>query len=282
MILKLSNKKGVKLKTYKKYCNEDIEILPILKTKQITKNGSYIPSEGYIGFDKVQVNIKSLDNDIKGDGEYWVRFVDFRGNIISQLRANTGDFVSFPTPPQIEGYTFDGWVSNMPIEGNGITVNENNVYCGALYVTSDGKTRVHLNITDDDMRTLQFCYFQDTPNGVQVDFGDGSAIYVSDSEGAQMVEHTYSNIGEYVVTFNFLENVLGYLGTNTSSSGILGDITTSHLDYQKFITQIEYGRRIAFASPYSCAHAVNLEQVNLPSGVSVETGSFYGCNKLKC
>ncbi|MBR3863684.1 MAG: leucine-rich repeat domain-containing protein [Clostridia bacterium] len=282
MILKLSNKKGVKLKTYKKYCNEDIEILPILKTKQIIKNGEFIPPEGYIGFDRVKVNVSYQDDEIKGDGEYWVRFVDFKGNIISQLRANTGTFVPFPTPPEIEGYTFEGWTSNMPIENGGITVNENNVYCGALYVTSDGKTRVHLNITDEDMLTLQFCYFQDTANGVQVDFGDGSEPYTSSSVGAQTIEHTFFQVGEYIVTFDFSQNVLGYLGTNTSASGILGDINSSHLDYQKLITKIEYGRGIVFASAYSCAHAVNLEQVNIPSGVTVESNSFYGCSKLKC
>ncbi len=282
MILKLSNKNGIKLKTYKKYCNEDIEVLPILKTKQIISNGDYIPPDGCIGFDRVQVNVNSVDDDIKGEGAYWVRFVDFRGNIISQLRANTGDFVPFPTPPEIDGYAFDGWTSNMPIEGGGITVNENNVYCGALYVTSDGKTRVHLNITDENMLTLHFCYFQDSASGVEVDFGDGSSKQTSTTVGEQTIEHTFPSVGNYVVTFSFGENVLGYLGTNTSNCGILGEINNSHRDYQKFITKIEYGRGIAFASAYSCAHCVNLKQVNLPSGITVETHGFYNCNKLKC
>ena len=282
MILKLFNKKGIKLKTHKKYCNEDIEILPMLISKQVTKNGEYIAPDGDIGFDKVQVKVCDIDNEIKGDGEYWVRFVDFRGNIISQLRANSGDFVPLPTPPVIDGFTFEGWSSNMPIENGGITVDENNVYCGALYRTSDGKTRVHLNITDENMRTLQFCYFQDVASGVEIDFGDGSVKYTSDISGAQTVEHTFERVGKYVVTFNFGEGVLGYLGTNTQNQGILGDITNSHLDYQKYITKIEYGRGIAFASAYSCAHCVNLEQVNIPSGTTVEGYSFYNCSNLKC
>ena len=176
MIIKLDNKSGVKLKTYKKYCNEDIEIMPMLREKQVLKNGEYIPSSGYIGFDKVQVNTQYKDDEITGTGEYWVRFIDFKGNIISELRADSGTFVPFPTPPAIEGFTFDGWTSNMPIENGGITVNENNVYCGALYVTSDGKTRVHINITDENMLNLEFCYYQSVASGVEVDFGDGSAI----------------------------------------------------------------------------------------------------------
>ena len=63
MIIKLDNKSGVKLKTYKKYCNEDIEIMPMLREKQVLKNGEYIPPSGYIEYspELYQTQYKGLD-----------------------------------------------------------------------------------------------------------------------------------------------------------------------------------------------------------------------------
>ena len=282
MIVKLDNKSGVKLKTYKKYCNEDIEIMPILREKQVLRNGKYIAPSGCVGFDEIEINVDYIDEEIKGEGEFWVRFIDFKGNIIEQLRADTGTFVPFPTPPVIDGYTFSGWACNVPFEDGGIVVNDNNVYCGALYITSDEKTRIYLNITDENMLTFELCYYQNQAGGVEVDFGDGSQTTRQESVGAQVIEHTFPSVGRYVVTLDFNEGVLGFLGTNAASKGMLGSLNGSHLDYQKFITKVEIGRGVNFIGAYAFAHCVNLQQINLPDGVKVEESSFENCHSLEC
>lgn len=57
MIIKLTKKLGIVLKTKKKYCKEDITVTPVLQNTSITKNGVYRPNDSFAGFGEVIVNV---------------------------------------------------------------------------------------------------------------------------------------------------------------------------------------------------------------------------------
>lgn len=49
--------KPTRLLTGGKACPEDIDILPVMQTKEVTENGIVVPDSGYLGFSRVTVNV---------------------------------------------------------------------------------------------------------------------------------------------------------------------------------------------------------------------------------
>lgn len=49
--------KPTRLLTGGKACPEDIDIIPVMQTKEVTKNGIVVPDSGYIGLSRVTVNV---------------------------------------------------------------------------------------------------------------------------------------------------------------------------------------------------------------------------------
>ena len=57
MIVDVTNKNGIILKTSGKYCAEDILVKPSLQKRVISENGEYSSEEGYCGHGDLIVNV---------------------------------------------------------------------------------------------------------------------------------------------------------------------------------------------------------------------------------
>lgn len=68
MRIELIAKNGATLKTAGTYCTDDISIVPVLQTKTVTANGEVVADEGFVGLQKIIVNVASGDNVY--DGSY--------------------------------------------------------------------------------------------------------------------------------------------------------------------------------------------------------------------
>lgn len=103
-----------------------------------------------------------------------------------------------------------------------------------------------------------------------IDWGDGSSIEMFASSPASAVSHTYSIIGEYIVTFT---NILGYNDFAKPKSLIMakyGDGMCVHL-----IKSTEGTKTNNFSSWN------NLRYIRLPSSTEFNDGFFSACNALR-
>lgn len=58
LTMAMKSNKGLRLLTENTYCERDIEIIPTLQEKTITKNGTATPDSGYCGIGKVNINVQ--------------------------------------------------------------------------------------------------------------------------------------------------------------------------------------------------------------------------------
>ena len=56
-IIDIKNSGGVILDTYHMYCDGNIQVKPVLQSKNVTENGSVVADEGYCGLSVVEVNV---------------------------------------------------------------------------------------------------------------------------------------------------------------------------------------------------------------------------------
>lgn len=59
MDINLTKKEGIKLKTAGKYCQEDINVKPVLQNKTINANGTYTADNNYAGLGTVTVSMST-------------------------------------------------------------------------------------------------------------------------------------------------------------------------------------------------------------------------------
>lgn len=133
-------------------------------------------------------------------GDEDVLFIDYDGTeLYGYSKAEFLALTEMPPNPTHAGLTAQGWNWTLADAKEYVTAC-NMLVIGQHYVTSDGKTRVYLDVSI----TLHsiFKFSQTVSNGVTVNWGDGSAEETVSGTGSQTVQHNYSNYGQYVVTFN--------------------------------------------------------------------------------
>lgn len=140
-----------------------------------------------------------------------VNFYDYDGTrLYSYTLAEVQALTELPALPSHTGLTCQGWnwtLANIKAEGKEIDV-------GALYITNDGKTRLYIHIETTYAMNIPLYFRQSVANGVEVDWGDGSAIETFSGSGSTVIlpTHQYSSVGDYVITLNPLNDCILTLG----------------------------------------------------------------------
>lgn len=171
--------------------------------------------------------------------------------------------------PSHQGLTCQGWnwtLADIKAEGKETDV-------GAMYITDDGKTRLHIKIETEYRTTVGLCFRQSVANGVEVDWGDGSAIETFSNRGNTNIlpSHTYTNIGEYVITLNPLNNCVLSLGNGNPSYNILGDLSNMLARYT--LHQVFIGKNTTIMG-YAFSNTMNLKNITVPNGITINQNAF--------
>lgn len=181
--------------------------------------------------------------------------------------------------PSHQGLTCQGWnwtLANIKAEGKETDV-------GAMYITDDGKTRLYIEVPTNARITVPLCFRQSVANGVEVDWGDGSAVETSAESGNTniLTSHTYSNLGKYIITLNPLNNCQLTLGSTTSSYGIMGSISEANRVYQNMLYKIEIGNNVTSLSNNMFKYCESLLNITIPDSVtSIGNSVFSNCYSL--
>ena len=190
-----------------------------------------------------------------------VCFWDYDGTLIQHFPVeDAAELSELPTPPAHDGLTFLGW--NYTLEQ--VRDTEYPLDIGAMYITADGKTRLHLSVTNKSYLTVPLNWSQTVENGVSIDWGDGTAATTVTGTGVVKTSHKYSAIGEYDVTITVADGCTMTLGGGSSATVFVGGSTTT---YKGYLRELYIGRGVAF-SAYCLAQASSLELLTIPDTIT--------------
>ena len=213
-----------------------------------------------------------------------VNFYDYDGTLLFSYTLDEAHaLTALPDAPTHDGLTFQGW--NFSLEKVKAATRKMDV--GAMYITSDGKTRIFIRL--EEGRTspmLGVC-----PNGtVDVDWGDGTAHDTLTGTSASTVKwtptHEYAAPGEYVIalTVDGQMTFSGKLSTNQFSYVLRHDSKTDARNraYQNAVRAVyigDGGTSIGSSAFTSCNSLSNV--VIPPSVTSIAAYAFNKCNSLR-
>lgn len=211
-----------------------------------------------------------------------VNFIDYDGTVLYSYTASEfAALTALPPNPTHDGLTAQGWNWTLADAKTHVATYKRLVI-GQNYVTSDGKTRVHIRLSGGRLSPkLGLC-----PNGsVDVDWGDGAAhSTVSGTSLTTIVntEHAYASTGEYVITLTVTGSLV-INGTGATGSALLWKNAGSAQEnrtYQSAVKKVELGENVSLGG-HAFAGCLSLSAVSIPNDMSFGNNGFQGCGALK-
>lgn len=153
-----------------------------------------------------------------------------------------------------------------------------------MYITDDGKTRLYIKIAAEGRMTVPLCFQQTVAKGVEVDWGDGSTVQTFSGSGSTNIlpTHTYSSVGEYVITLNPADNCTLTLGANSSSYCVMGSYNNANKVYQNMLYKAELGRNITEIKSYTFISCESLTNITISNTIArIGSNAFQYCYALK-
>ena len=213
-----------------------------------------------------------------------VNFIDYDGTIVAAYSA--ADFAqlsALPANPSHSGLTAQGW--NWTLADAKTYVAANGMCdIGQMYVTSDGKTRLYIDI-DADQLNYKIMFQQSPAECITVDWGDESTAETF-SGAVVTATHTYTTAGSYIITLAVAENgdlKLGYTGGNSAIVGYVGSGNSSNFTMSKTLKKVEIGTGVSTIYKYCFSGCVNMETITIPNlAISFGEYCFQSATSLKC
>ena len=207
-----------------------------------------------------------------------VNFYDYDGTLVaSYTLAEAQALTAFPNGPTHDGLTFQGW--NWSLEKIHALTRPMNV--GAMYITDDGATRLHIRIAAVGRMTVPLYIGQTVANGVSIDWGDGSTAETLAGTGKVNSTHTYAEPGDYVISLMPQDGCTLSFGNGSSSYCVMGSTGNNGKVYCNMLQEVYIGdgvTSIGNSAFYSC---YSLASITIPNGVtSIGNSAFSGCYSL--
>lgn len=170
-----------------------------------------------------------------------VDFYDYDGTRIASYTSE--EFMELTEMPDLPDHTDIGLVNegwNWSLE----TIQkmaDPHLNVGCSYHTSDGATKIFYRITKSC--TQQIRVYTSANSSGTLDWGDESEVVTID-DTMTVYEHTYTDVGEYVVSINAPDGTTVYIGGNNQTAfGLVANATDI---YKDMITGIFMGKRVIF------------------------------------
>ena len=215
-----------------------------------------------------------------------VNFYDYDGTIVnSYTAAEFANLSELPANPTHEGLIAQGW--NWSLADAKEYVAENNrLDIGQMYVTSDGKTRIYITLTEGRISPILQLYLN-ANSELDIDWGDGGAhsTFTSTSDEYKSERHNYASAGDYVIAITVTTGSFILLSSSTTVSSILwnGNNSASSPDraYNNSIQKIEIGTDVDSISSNAFQSCYSLMSITIPdSVVIISSNAFQSCYSL--
>ena len=215
-----------------------------------------------------------------------VTFYDYDGTIVtSYSKDEFANLTALPANPTHEGLTSQGWNWSLA-DAKAYVADNNKLDIGQMYVTSDGKTRLYITLTEGRISPILQLYLNDNSE-LDIDWGDGSTHSTFTSTSADYVNerHNYATAGDYVIAITVTTGSFVLQSSSTNVSSILwnGNNIANSPDraYNNSIKKIEIGSGITTINYYAFSNCYSLTSITIPDGVtSIGDSAFTNCRSL--
>lgn len=194
-----------------------------------------------------------------------VSFWDYDGTLLYSYSLEEAQALEgLPPLPDREGLICQGW--NWTLEEVRAVTDFADI--GAMYITDDGATRLHLDISGVTT-TVDLHFSQSIAGGVVVNWGDGSDNETVDASGDVDITHRYE-VGVYTVSLLPADGCTLTLGGGTSRSVIGG----SNSGRTWPLAEVQIGERVVLEShAFYCA--TQLRAVAMPDYITGLASSLF-------
>ena len=216
-----------------------------------------------------------------------VNFYDYDGTIVySYTQAEFANLESMPDNPTHEGLTAQGWNWSLS-DAKTYVASYKRLNIGQMYITDDGKTRLHITLTEGRTSPILTLYLYANTE-VDIDWGDGTAHETLTATSGAYVSserHNYASSGDYVIEIAVVSGSAVIQRQSTSGLGILnnGDSSNSspNMVYLDSIRTVNIGTGITYIGNYAFYYCYSLMSITIPSSVtSIGNYTFQYCVSL--
>ena len=215
-----------------------------------------------------------------------VNFYDYDGTIVSSYTTQEfAALTAMPDNPSHTGLTAQGWNWSLS-DAKTYVAKYGKLNIGQMYITSDGKTRLYIELTEGRLSPWLKLYLN-ANSELDIDWGDGSthSTFTTTSEAYKNEQHTYATAGSYVIAITVVSGVFSIRSSSTSLSTLLtnDNASTSSPDrgYLNSIKKIEIGNSITSIGAYAFASCYSLASITIPNTVkSIGAYAFASCYSL--
>ena len=207
-----------------------------------------------------------------------VTFIDYDGSALySYTLAEAQALTELPALPSHDGLVCQGW--NWTLES--IKALNRPVTVGAMYITDDGVTRLHIRIATVGRMTVPLYIGQTVSNGVSIDWGDGSTTQTLSGTGNVNTSHTYADPGDYVISLMPQEGCTLSFGDGSSSHCVMGAAGNNNIVYFNMLQEVYIGGGVTSIVGYAFRNCYSLASITIPDGItSIGDGAFDHCHSL--
>ena len=207
-----------------------------------------------------------------------VNFYDYDGTLVASYTLTEAQaLTTLPDGPTHDGLTFQGW--NWSLEKIHALTRPMNV--GAMYITDDGATRLHIRIATVGRMTVPLYIFQTVANGVTIDWGDGSAEETLVGTGNVNTTHTYAEPGDYVISLMPNDGCTLSFGANSFSYCVMGPTGNNGRVYCNMLQEIYIGDGVTSIDSSAFYNCYSLASITIPGSVtSIGNYAFYNCYSI--
>ena len=187
-----------------------------------------------------------------------------------------------PPLPTSAGLTCQGWNWTLQ-QVNDYVASYGKCEIGAMYTTDDGKTRIKITIYDPKYSNIPIIFQQTVANGVEVDWGDGSATQTYSSTSQQAINHQYSPSSypsSYVITFKVNSGTMSFPTYIMGKS--LQNATYSRDAWLIMIDEVNIGNNVTSIGQYAFQYCKSLILITIPNSVTnIDSYAFQYSHNLK-
>ena len=207
-----------------------------------------------------------------------VNFYDYDWTLVaSYTLAEAQALTTLPDGPTHDGLTFQGW--NLSLEKIHALTHSMNV--GAMYITDDGATRLHIRIATIGRMTVPLYIGQKVANGVSIDWGDGSAAETLSGTGNVNTSHTYAEPGDYTISLMPEDGCTLSFGAGSSSYCVMGSTGNNGIVYCNMLQEVYIGKNVTPIGIYAFQKCYSLASITIPDGVTaICADAFQNCYSL--
>ena len=207
-----------------------------------------------------------------------VTFIDYDGSVLySYSLAEAQALAELPALPSHDGLVCQGW--NWTLEA--IKALNRPITVGAMYITDDGATRLHIRIATVGRMTVPLYIGQTVANGVSIDWGDGSTTQTLSGTGNVNTSHTYAEPGDYVISLMPQDGCTLSFGDGSYSYCVMGSIGDNGLVYCNMLQNVSIGKNVTSIGNSAFYNCYSLASITIPIGVtSIGNYTFLRCYSL--